>query len=114
MRRSCEPRSEDTGRAAPQVPREDAAKPPLDELRRLLTMSPGWESREPLLQEQREGPTPKAEGRHLFITGSDAPKESPGLGLTGQEPNSDSVHSRLGPTKASTLPGDPWEAWGPN
>ena len=56
----------------------------------------------------------KAEGRHLFIPGSDAPKESPGLGLTGQEPNSDSVHSRLGPTKASTLPGDPWEAWGPN
>lgn len=62
MRRSCEPRSEDTGRAAPQVPREDAAKPSLDELRRLLTVSPGWESREPLLQEQREGPTSQREG----------------------------------------------------
>lgn len=77
-------------------------------------MFPRWESREPLPQEQREGPTRKAEGWHPCIPGSDAPKESPGLGLTGQEPNSDSGHSRQGPTKASTLPGDPWEAHGPN
>ena len=65
-------------------------------------------------QEQGEGPAPKAEGRHPFIPGSDAPAESPGLGLTGQEPSSHSGHSREGPTKALAPPGDPWEAWGLN
>lgn len=34
------------GREAPLVPQEDAAKPPLDELRRLLPVPLGWESRE--------------------------------------------------------------------
>lgn len=115
MRRSREPRSEDTqGQGSAPGPAGGRSKASLGRAAEAAARASRVGEQGVPPREQGEGPTPKAEGRHPFIPGSDAPAESPGLGLTGQEPSSHSGHSREGPTEALAPPGDPWEARGLN
>ena len=62
MRRSREPRSEDTGAGKHPVPQDDAVEPPSDELGGLLPLPLGWASREPPRESREKARRPRLRG----------------------------------------------------